>query len=204
MSQITEISPQKKRDGYYNIFVDQAFFCSLSDLQLASLHLKVGQLLSTEEIAEIKKSSAVNKTYNRALYYLQFGPRTIYQMHKYLIEKKYEPEYIDIAIDTLKDEKYLNDELYAESFVRDRQTFKPRSKRMLIAELRKKGIQNDTINYVLDELDENDQLDAIKKIINKKTKQVRYQDKQKLTEYLLRQGFRYSDIKQAVDDLDYT
>ncbi len=202
MSQITEISPQKKRDGYYNIFVDQAFFCSLSDLQLAALHLRVGQQLSAQESADIKKASAITKTYNRALYYLQYGPRTTYQMRKYLIDKKYEPEHIDIAIDTLKDEKYLNDELYAESFVRDRQAFKPRSKRMLTAELRKKGIQNDTINQVLNELDDNDQVEAVKSIVYKKIKQSRYQDKQKLTEYLLRQGFSYSEVKNVLDDLD--
>lgn len=203
MNQITKISPQTKRDGYYNIFVNEAFFCSLSDLQLATLHLKVGQQLSDQEQASIKKASAITKTYNRALYYLQYGPRTTWQMNKYLVDKGYEPEYIDATIQTLIDEKYLNDELYAMSFVQDRQTFKPRSKRMLTAELRRKGIQSDTITVVLGALDENDQVESIKKIVDKKIKQAKYQDKKKLTEYLLRQGFSYSDIKNTLEDIDF-
>ncbi len=203
MLQITEISPQKKRDGYYNIFVDQAFFCSLSELQLATLQLKVGQQLSNTDQANIKKASAITKTYNRALYYLRYGPRTIWQMNKYLVDKGYEQEHIDATIHILTAEKYLNDELYATSFVQDRQTFKPRSKQMLTAELRRKGISNDTITNVLGGLGENDQLNAITTIISKKIKQSKYQDKKKLTEYLLRQGFSYYNIKSVIENIDF-
>lgn len=203
MAQITKISPQKKRDGYYNIFVDDAFFCGLSELQLATLHLQVGQQLTTQEQEDIQQSSAIGKTYNRALYYLQYGPRTTSQMRTYLLQKGYIEEHIDSVLVTLQNENYLNDEQLAQSFVRDRQTYKPRSTRMLRAELRKKGIDSIVIESTIADMDENNQLDAIKHIAEKKLKQARYQDKTKLIEYLLRQGFSYNDVKSVLSDIDF-
>lgn len=204
MAIITKIAPQVKRDAYYNIFVDDAFFCSLSELQLSLLSLKAGQELSTKRAEEVLESSAISKTYNRALYYLQYGPRTVYQMRVYLLKKDYNPEYIEVVLEMLQKEHYLNDELLARNFVEDRQLFKPRSQRQLKAELQKKGISKEAIDIVLEDLDENDQTNAIKALANKKIKQTRYQDKTKMTQYLLRQGFVYSDVKQVLAELPFS
>lgn len=204
MATITKIQPQVKRDGYYNIFVDDAFFCSLSDLQLSLLALKVGQELSDGEKDKILESSAISKTYNRALYYLQFGPRTVSQMRTYLLRKDFNEEYIEVVLEMLIKEHYLNDELLARTFVEDRQHFKPRSRRQLQAELRKKGIGSETIELVLSELEEDDQLVAIKTLAEKKMRQTRYQDSTKMTQYLLRQGFVYSDVKQVLSELTFS
>ena len=204
MATITKIKPQSKRDGYYNIFVDDAFFCSLSELQLSLLALKIGQELTKEYEAKILASSAISKTYNRALYYLQYGDRTVSQMRVYLTQKKYQPEYIEVVLEMLEKEKYLNDENLARRFVADRQNFKPRSRQKLNAEMRKKGIDSATVELVLSELDQDDQDLAIRAVAEKKLRQARYQDKAKLTEYLLRQGFYYSDVKQALEEVEFT
>jgi len=204
MAIVTKIQPQVKRDGYYNIFVDDAFYCSLSDLQLSLLALKIGQELSTNEKEKILESSAITKTYNRALYYLQFGPRTVSQMRSYLVRKDYNEEYIEVVLEMLIKERYLNDELLARTFVEDRQHFKPRSRRQLNAELRKKGIGLETIELVLSDLEENDQLVAIRTLTEKKMRQTRYQDLTKMTQYLLRQGFLYSDVKQVFSELFFS
>lgn len=203
MATVTKIQPQVKRDGYYNIFVDDAFFCSLSDLQLSLLALKIGQTLSDTKKEKILESSAISKTYNRALYYLQFGPRTVSQMRTYLLRKDYNAEYIEVVLEMLIKEHYLNDELLARTFVEDRQHFKPRSRRQLQAELRKKGIGSETIEQVLSELEDNDQIEAIKILTHKKMRQTRYQDQTKMTQYLLRQGFSYNDVKQVLSELTF-
>jgi len=202
MASITKIKAQTKRDGYYNIFVDDAFFCSLSDLQLSLLGLKPGQELTDEYKAKILESSAISKTYNRALYYLQYGARTVSQMRVYLTQKDYQPEHIEPVLEMLLKDSYLNDEALARSFVTDRQNFKPRSLQKLSAELRKKGIHSATVELVLSELGQDDQILAITTVAKKKLRQTRYQDKTKLTQYLLRQGFRYSDIKLALEDTE--
>jgi regulatory protein len=125
-------------------------------------------------------------------------------MRVYLTQKKYQPEYIEVVLEMLEKEKYLNDENLARRFVADRQNFKPRSRQKLNAEMRKKGIDSATVELVLSELDQDDQALAIRTVAEKKLRQARYQDKAKLTEYLLRQGFYYSDVKQALEEVEFT
>ena len=44
-------------------------------------------------------------------------------------------------------------------------------------------------------------LNSLKDVITKKMRQLKYQDKQKLTEYLSRQGYNYSFIIKAYEEL---
>ena len=201
MPKITKLQPQVKRDGYYNIFVDDAFFCSISELQLSLLSLSVGQDLSEDQKLELLDNSATIKTYNRALYYLKYGPRSEKQMKNYLSQKGYEDKYIDRAITTLIKDGYINDTVLAQSFVDDRQLFRPRSLSQLRVELIKKGIDRDIIDQTLMGIDSDSQLESIKAVAAKKYKQSRYKDLEKLTQYLQRQGFKYSDIKTALSEI---
>ena len=92
----------------------------------------------------------------------------------------------------------MDDQKFAESWVNSRRLLKNTSKRKLRAELLAKRVDESIINQVL-EADETDDVEQIKKIIAIKSKQSRYQDQQKLMAYLQRQGFGYSDIKQALE-----
>ena len=64
-------------------------------------------------------------------------------------------------------------------------------------ELQQKGINQFTIDQVVEESNRDDKQE-LKKIIAKKTK--RYADRQKLISYLLRQGFLYGDILRELSD----
>ncbi len=202
MNKITEISRQKKHKNLYNIFVDDSYCCSIGDLELSLMHLKVGQILSEDELKKIISSSNYNKTYNRALYYLQYGPRTEHQMRNYLIQKGYESSYIDMAIEQLISDKYIDDLAYAKSFIADKQQYGLKSNSYIRAHLIKKGVSSSIIKQSLEMDEVGVQVNVIKILIDKKFHQsTKYQDKQKLTQYLLRQGFKYSDVAKALDEV---
>lgn len=203
MANITNIQAQKKRPGYYNLFVDDRFFCSLSDLQLAGLDLKIGQIVTQAKLDIIKNNSDQRKVYDRALFYLQYGPRTISQMQTYLEKKGYNQNHINSVIDRLKKENYLNDNDFAQSWIRTRQSLKPRSKKMLKLELIKKGLDKKIIENALSSNDEIDEKETIKKLVDKKMKQIKYKDKQKLISFLARQGFSYADIKEVLEEISF-
>lgn len=200
--QITDIQTQKKREGYYSIFINEEYSFSLSELDLSAANLHIGQTVSEEAFEELKKRSLVSKTYNRALYYLRYGPRTTAQMQQYLARKAgFAEEEITLAITRLVDEGYLDDTAYVESFLEARQISRPRSKRQLAAELQKKGVPRALVDEKLSEIGEDSQIQAVLQIAQKKMLLPRFQDKQKLIEYLMRQGFSYSVIKQALAEL---
>lgn len=201
MSKITKITKQKKHNNLYNIFVDDTFYCSLSDLELSVRSLRIGQILTNKELKDLQSTSEYNKTYSRALYYLQYGPRSEYQMRIYLLQRGYTQSYIDKAISQLIADNYINDLEYAKSFVMDRQLYKLKSNSYITTQLIKKGISRDVIEESLEQEDLSDQGSLIKIVTIKKYHQsAKYQDRQKMTQYLLRQGFKYSDISKALEE----
>ena len=68
--------------------------------------------------------------------------------------------------------------------------------RRLQAELSAKGVDRALVEQILDDSDRSDS-GELKKIIAKKAG--KYDDEQKLIAYLARQGFRYDDIREALD-----
>lgn len=105
---------------------------------------------------------------------------------------------IERVLERLEQKGYSDDQKFAEAWVRSRQLTKKSSKRKLQQELQVKGVNSEIITAVLTD-DSIDETENLKKMIEKKQKQARYQDTTKLTQYLLRQGFTYSDIKTALD-----
>jgi SOS response regulatory protein OraA/RecX len=65
-------------------------------------------------------------------------------------------------------------------------------------ELRAKGVADDIIDRCLAESPRNER-EELRKMIAKKAK--RYPDEQKLIQYLLRQGFNYSDVLDELSAL---
>lgn len=109
---------------------------------------------------------------------------------------------IERAIKKLKEAGVIDDEHFARFFVENRNVIKGTSERKLRGELKKKGISESIINKVFetDEFGEKirDDEKEIEKMILKKRR--RGYDDQKLTQYLLRQGFSYDLIKTKLED----
>lgn len=94
----------------------------------------------------------------------------------------------DAIIDRLVEKGFLNDRKFAEYFVENRFQKKGVSKKRLKLELMKKGVDVSIIEAVLAE-NSRDDATEIRKIIAKKRQ---HYTNDKLTSYLVRQGFDYS------------
>ena len=202
MSVITKISPQKKRQGYYNIFVDGKYALALTELDLTVFGLRVDQVLTPGLLNDLRSAQAKSKSYNFALRYLALRPRSIKEVKDYLTTRKdFSIQDADITITRLIEQNYLNDQDFAAMWVRNRLLLKPKSTSVLRLELIKKGIDKDIITEVLSQLDETAQIASLSDLITKKVRQTKYQNKQKLTEYLSRQGYSYSLVKKTLEEL---
>jgi SOS response regulatory protein OraA/RecX len=136
-------------------------------------------------------------------------PHSMYELRQYLYRKTRDTRTktgsikkgVSVALtervfDRIIAKGYVNDEAFSRYWIENRQLRKGISQRKLQAELASKGVDRSIVESLLSETDRNDE-NEILKIIEKKAK--RYDDEQKLTAYLARQGFGYDDIKQAID-----
>lgn len=138
--------------------------------------------------------------------YLTIRNRSEKEIRDYLIKKKAEPHIIESLIKLLYEQKFLNDEAFARSWVRSRARFRPRGKRVLAMELQQKGIEKDLIEKVLAEEDEElpNELTQAKSLIVKRIARVkdlpRQEIYQKVGAFLARRGYGWDIIKKAIDE----
>jgi regulatory protein len=196
---ITKISKAVKTEGRYNVFIDEKFAFSLDEAQLVKLGLRKGQELTETEAEELKTESDFGKNYVRALDLISRRLRSEREIRDYGWRKQWSQANIERVIERLHERRYLDDEKFAEAFLRSMAATKNNSKRQVQLALRKKGIKTEIIDKVIDQSEEYSEAEALKKLIAKKASH--YDDQKKLIAYLAKRGFRYDDITQALSDV---
>lgn len=195
---ITALKQGVKNPDRVNVFVDDKFAFSLDVSQVVDLKIKVGLLVSASDLAEFKKASEFGKLYQRALEWVLSRPHSEKELRDYLYKKIYEKKldknYIDRIIEKLKAKNYVDDLKFAEYYVENRFVKKGVSLKRLKMELLKKGVSKEIIEEVLADSPRNEE-EEIKKVILKKRNKY---DDEKLTAYLVRQGFPYDLVRELV------
>ena len=198
---ITAIKTQVKREGRYSIFVDGKYAFSLSAEGLLDSGFVVGQELSRVELTEAKQQSQTDKAYALTLAYVARRMRSEGELHDYFRRKGYSADFGRTVLPKLKRQGLVDDAEFARRWVENRRLLKATSAKKLRLELRQKKISNELIESVLSS-DETDERQILRELVEKKRKQSRYQDPQKLMMYLARQGFSYDDIKAVLNETD--
>ena len=196
---ITSIKQQVKRSERYSIFIDGKYSFSLSELALINSELKPGQTITRYDLVKLKEESDFDKAYNRVLNLLARRARSEWEIRDYLKRKKYTDACTGSVLVQLKDRGYTDDFKFAQAWVENRRLLKNTSKRRLTQELRQKRVSDEIIDEVMG-MDETDELEVLKELVAKKRQQTRYKDDTKLTQYLIRQGYNYADIKAVLSE----
>ncbi len=137
--------------------------------------------------------------------YLSIRNRSETEIREYLGKKNAAQEIIDKIVTRLKEKKFLNDEEFARSFVLNRARLKPKGKKLLTLELRQKGIAEELIKKVLDEVrgEIPDELSQAKSLIVKKMQKMVGMPKQEIYQkvggFLARRGYSWDVVKKAID-----
>ncbi len=202
MAKITQIKPQKNNKRV-NIYLDGKFAFGLDLENYMKLGLKVEQVLTDEEVKEIVKKAEFQKAYDKLLGFATLRPRSKFEIKMWFNRRKIHESLQDDLIKRLIKLELLDDNKFASWWVKQRNEFRPRSKRQLYSELRQKGIDKEIIDQVLREAkidEEKIAADLLKKREYKWEKLDKFTKRKKMSEYLARKGFDWGVIKRVVDD----
>ena len=164
---ITKISVQQKNSSRYSIFIDEKYSFSLSDMALLDAKLITGQEITAEQVKALEETSELDKYYQKTLNLLSLRSRSAFEIETYLKKHDCPVSSIEIILNKLSENKYINDKEFALSWIRNRQLLKPTSKIKLIAELNQKHVSKDTITQALEESEVDDST-ALLSIIKRK------------------------------------
>jgi regulatory protein len=212
---ITGITAQQKDKNRVNVMVDGVYRFSLDILQVGDLGIKIGKDYTEEELQALEVESSFGKVYTRALEYSLMRPHSAREVRDYLyrktrttkVRKRTTGELVERpgvatevttrVYDRLVERGYINDESFARYWIENRSQTKGISRRKLQLELRGKGVESGLVDRLLRETLRSDD-EEIQKVIAKK--QRLYPDRQKFIQYLMRQGFSYDSVVQALSE----
>ena len=198
---ITAIEGQKKNPRRVNISMINRVPFGLS--RIVAAWLKVGQYLSEKQIKDLQVEDSVESAYQKSLFYLGHRTRSEYEVRKRISKYGFDNNVIQKVISRLVDKQYLSDREFAQEWVENRITFRPRSRSMLRYELRQKRVPEDIIAHALHNIPDEGKL--AEKAAKKHSRRLRGLDRRsfqkKLVGYLSRRGFSYDIVKSAIDKL---
>jgi regulatory protein len=198
---ITNLKVQKRNQDRLNIYLDGDFAFGLS--RFVAAWLQVGQELSDEVIAELLARDAEEIAYQKSIHFIGYRVRTTAEVEKHLMNKGIEPDTIDQVVRRLEKNGLLNDKQFAEMWVDNRNEFRPRSHRLLVSELKKKGVKNEIIQSVIEKTTPEDELAYF--AAQKRSTRYEHLDwqdfRKKLGSYLARRGFSYSTINPIITQI---
>lgn len=193
---ITKIAKMGKEDKFA-VFIDDNLKLIISGETLLSSGINIGQNLDDNKLKELEFSAASNDLYNKALVYISRRLKSEGEIKQYLKNKNAEPIQIKQIVHRLKELDLINDDNYVRAYIHDKTLQTPASKRKIAYELRKKQIAEEVIERSLSNDLISDQ-ESLASLIEQKRRQTKYQDDLKLMQYLVRNGFNYSDVKEAI------
>jgi regulatory protein len=190
------INDRKKQ---VNIFIDGSFSFSISEEIAATSGLKVSQHLSAAQIEKLKKADLYHNCFGAALNYLSYRPRSEAEVKQRLHRRGFNDDLVDKVIVGLKNRRLVDDVAFAEYWRDNRLSFRPRSRRLLKLELRRKGVAAEIANDVVEGLDDES---AAYEVGLKKARFLSGLEYREFYHYLsnhLRQrGFDYETIRSVV------
>ena len=209
---ITEITVQKKNRDRFSLFHEGKFLIGVSAKTLTDFSLQKGVELTPSLFDEITASENQNAVKESALRYLGRRDHASGELIQKLQKKGFEEPTISKVIDELADRGYIDDDVFAVSFAREKMELNKWGPNKIRAALFKKKLQKVSIEKAINRSSENLQQEQIcvDLALKRKNHFLREDDlfkrKQKIYNYLAGRGFSISVIKKSlpliIDALD--
>ena len=194
------------KDGEYEITLlapeGAAVTYTVHEELVLRYRLVKGKELTAAQVRSIDEQLDFGKTYNAALKLLARKDYTVAEMKQKLAAKTFEITLIESAIEKLCEIGLLDDEKYANTYVRHHSLMGKKGPFKIKQELLAKGVLESFIEGALSNFQTDDVLIALgSKLLRKYHSLSEYEQKNKLFQSLMRKGFSYDDILRVYDTL---
>jgi regulatory protein len=196
-STITALKMKARGKKRVMIHLDGRPAFSLAPVLAATL--RVGQTLGQSQVTELKHRQSKEEAYQRALSLLSRRPRSELELRQYFQRRGIDSELADTVLQRLRERGLVDDEAFARAWVENRAAFRPRGPWALRAELRKKGVANETIDAALEGFDQEQAAYKAASKVARRWSELSAEDfRSRLDAYLARRGFDYQVLPRVI------
>jgi regulatory protein len=197
MKKITALEVQRKNPNRVNIHLDGEFAFGLA--RIVAAWLRVGQELSEAKIEQLVAEEARERAFQQAMLFLSYRVRSESEIRQNLRKHEIPEAVIEQTLERLRQNGLANDDQFAQAWVENRNTFRPRSRRMMAMELKQKGLADEAIQSAIQNVDDEASAYEAAQKRAARFKGLEWNDfRKKLSEFLARRGYSYSVIAPVV------
>jgi len=197
MKKITALVVQKRNPNRVNVHLDGEYAFGLA--RIVAAWLRVGQELDEGKLKRLQVEDARERAVQQALLFLSYRARSESEIRQNLRKHEMPEEVIEETLARLRQDGLANDGQFAQAWVENRSTFRPRSRRMLAMELRQKGLDDEAVSSALEDVDDEPLAYEAARKRASRLKGLEWADfRKKLSEFLARRGFSYPVIAPVV------
>ncbi len=142
---------------------------------------------------DVNKTYTVEEARKKLEHYCAYQERCHKEVRQKLRDMRMIPEAIDVIMVHLIAHNFLNEERFAQAFVRGKFRIKKWGKNRLVRELKFRDISKYSIDTALKEIDLDDYYSTLDELVQKRIAQVKepnvYKKKKKVADYLLYRGW---------------
>ena len=196
---ITAVKPRRK--GLSGLYLDEEFVMNLDTKTLLENRFDVGREIDDEELKDVIEQSNARRAKEKALWLLTYRAHSKKELEDKL-RRTCDTDAAETAVTRMEELGLINDGAYAESCARRLLLDKKMTRRAALYELTRKGIDKETAEAVLEEIDV-DYRENIRSIIEKKYRDIRDEKvRRRAVAALQRLGYGWEDIKAVLETYD--
>lgn len=198
---------KKLTNGMYQIFFDNYDVTVLHEEVILKYQLLIKKEIDESNLNKLLKENNKYIGFDLAIKYLAKKMRSTKEVDDYLKKNEFDKETREDIIKLLNNDNYLNDLEYAKAFINDKINLSNDGPNKIKNKLIELGIDKEIVNDIILIFNDELQKEKINKISNKiintnKTKSSNFL-KNKIVEYLYRQGYDKDLIKNCIDDMSF-
>lgn len=194
---ITAIEPRRK--AMSALYLDGEFVMNLDTRTLIENRFDVGREIDDDDLREIINLSNERRAKEKALWLISYRDHSKKELAD-KIKRTCDEESAEKAVERMEELGLINDEVFAERYARKLLFSKHMSKASAVYELARKGIDKETAQEILENIDV-DEREQIREVIDRKYKNLNDEKiKRRAVSALQRLGYRWDDIRSVIEE----
>lgn len=194
---VTAIEPRRK--GLSAVYIDGEFALKLDTQTLLENRFDVGRDIDDEDLRDIIALSNARRAKEKALWLISYRDHSKKELQE-KVQRTCDAAAAEQAVERMEELGLVNDERFARQYARKLLLDKKMTRRAAMFELTRKGIDRDTAEAALGEIDV-DYRDNIRAILDKKYRNLQDEKtKRRAVAALQRLGYSWDDIRAVLEE----
>ena len=194
----------KKIKNKYRVYFDNDISLDLFEDIILKHELLLKKDIDDKKLKQIELDNLKEEIYDKALSYINIKMRSRKEISQYLKKKDYSNNDINETIKRLEKNNLINDNIYAKAYVSDKFNLSSEGPLKIKNGLINGGIDENLASKYVNELKEEDIIDKLDRLVDKKIKTIKNYSgnvlRLKITSYFYYLGYYKSTIDKVLDN----